>query len=81
VLRHGRLVRLRGRALRGVHGRRPRPAVPGPRGGGRRYRRGRHGTSCREQILHGTQRQAWHPVELVEQARTSVRDHPGPARG
>ncbi len=26
------------------------------------------GTSCREQIHHGTQRSAWHPVELVLQA-------------
>jgi FAD/FMN-containing dehydrogenase/Fe-S oxidoreductase len=26
------------------------------------------GTSCREQIQHGTQRSAWHPVELVLQA-------------
>ncbi len=26
------------------------------------------GTSCRDQILHGTQRHAWHPVELVAQA-------------
>lgn len=30
------------------------------------------GTSCRDQILHGTQRRAWHPVELVAQAL-----HPG----
>jgi FAD/FMN-containing dehydrogenase/Fe-S oxidoreductase len=26
------------------------------------------GTSCRDQILHGTHRHAWHPVELVEEA-------------
>ena len=26
------------------------------------------GTSCREQIGHGTGRQAWHPIELVAQA-------------
>lgn len=26
------------------------------------------GTSCREQIFHGTQRSAWHPVELVREA-------------
>ena len=26
------------------------------------------GTSCREQIAHGTERHAWHPVELVAQA-------------
>jgi FAD/FMN-containing dehydrogenase/Fe-S oxidoreductase len=26
------------------------------------------GTSCRDQILHGTERHAWHPVELVAQA-------------
>ena len=28
------------------------------------------GTSCREQISHGTGRHAWHPVELVAQALT-----------
>ena len=38
------------------------------------------GTSCREQIFHGTQRHAWHPVELVAEALTSVADDPGPAR-
>jgi Fe-S oxidoreductase len=37
------------------------------------------GTSCREQIFSGTQRDAWHPVELVAQALTSVREHLGPA--
>lgn len=26
------------------------------------------GTSCREQIFHATERNAWHPVELVQQA-------------
>ncbi|WP_131104632.1 FAD-binding and (Fe-S)-binding domain-containing protein [Ornithinimicrobium sufpigmenti] len=26
------------------------------------------GTSCREQIFHGTERSAWHPVELVREA-------------
>jgi len=26
------------------------------------------GTSCRDQILHGTRRHAWHPVELVAEA-------------
>ncbi|GAA1176709.1 FAD-binding and (Fe-S)-binding domain-containing protein [Ornithinimicrobium humiphilum] len=26
------------------------------------------GTSCREQIFHGTERNAWHPVELVREA-------------
>jgi FAD/FMN-containing dehydrogenase/Fe-S oxidoreductase len=26
------------------------------------------GTSCREQIFHGTTRSAWHPVELIAQA-------------
>ncbi|HUO37337.1 MAG TPA: heterodisulfide reductase-related iron-sulfur binding cluster, partial [Mycobacterium sp.] len=26
------------------------------------------GTSCREQIFHGTARSAWHPVELIAQA-------------
>lgn len=29
------------------------------------------GTSCREQIFHGTERNAWHPVELVREALTS----------
>jgi Fe-S oxidoreductase len=29
------------------------------------------GTSCREQIFHGTARSAWHPVELVAEALTS----------
>ena len=29
---------------------------------------------------HGTERHAWHPVELVAEALTSVRDNPGPAR-
>ncbi len=38
------------------------------------------GTSCREQIFSGTERHAWHPVELIEQALTSARDNPGPAR-
>jgi Fe-S oxidoreductase len=28
------------------------------------------GTSCREQIGHGTGRVAWHPIELVAQALT-----------
>jgi hypothetical protein len=28
------------------------------------------GTSCREQIGHGTGRAAWHPIELVAQALT-----------
>lgn len=26
------------------------------------------GTSCREQIFHGTERSAWHPVELLQEA-------------
>lgn len=30
------------------------------------------GTSCREQIFHGTERSAWHPVELVQEALTSA---------
>ncbi|MGH3638737.1 MAG: FAD-binding and (Fe-S)-binding domain-containing protein, partial [Mycobacterium sp.] len=29
------------------------------------------GTSCREQIFHGTARSAWHPVELVAEALSS----------
>jgi Fe-S oxidoreductase len=29
------------------------------------------GTSCREQIFHGTRRSAWHPVELVREALVS----------
>lgn len=34
------------------------------------------GTSCREQIFHGTQRTAWHPLELVREALA-----PGGPRG
>jgi Fe-S oxidoreductase len=39
------------------------------------------GTSCREQILHGTERSAWHPVELVLEALEAAdgdraADHP-----
>ena len=30
------------------------------------------GTSCREQIFHGADRSAWHPVELVAEALVSV---------
>jgi FAD/FMN-containing dehydrogenase/Fe-S oxidoreductase len=30
------------------------------------------GTSCREQIFHGTARSAWHPVELIAQALVSA---------
>jgi Fe-S oxidoreductase len=26
------------------------------------------GTSCRQQIFHGTERDAWHPVQLVREA-------------
>jgi Fe-S oxidoreductase len=26
------------------------------------------GTSCRQQIRHGTEREAWHPVQLVREA-------------
>jgi Fe-S oxidoreductase len=29
------------------------------------------GTSCRQQIFHGTERDAWHPVQLVREALTS----------
>jgi FAD/FMN-containing dehydrogenase/Fe-S oxidoreductase len=29
------------------------------------------GTSCRQQILHGTERDAWHPVQLVREALAS----------
>ncbi len=38
------------------------------------------GTSCREQIFSGTEREAWHPVELVAEALTSASVNPGPAR-
>ena len=34
------------------------------------------GTSCREQIQHGTERSAWHPVELVLQA-AGMEETPG----
>ena len=37
------------------------------------------GTSCREQIHHGTSRHAWHPVELVAEATTSASVRPEPA--
>jgi Fe-S oxidoreductase len=30
------------------------------------------GTSCREQIFHGTARSAWHPVELIAEALVSA---------
>ena len=30
------------------------------------------GTSCREQIFHGTDRSAWHPVELIAEAVVSA---------
>jgi len=33
------------------------------------------GTSCREQIFHGTARSAWHPVELIAQALVSAPSH------
>lgn len=38
------------------------------------------GTSCREQIFHGTDCNAWHPVELIAEASTSVGVNPGTAR-
>ena len=36
------------------------------------------GTSCRDQILHGTQRHAWHPVELVAHALQPASAGAGP---
>ena len=36
------------------------------------------GTSCRDQIVHGTQRHAWHPVELVAQALQPASAGAGP---
>jgi Fe-S oxidoreductase len=30
------------------------------------------GTSCRQQIVHGTSREAWHPVQLIRQALAST---------
>jgi Fe-S oxidoreductase len=30
------------------------------------------GTSCRQQIRHGTARHAWHPVQLVREAVDAV---------
>jgi Fe-S oxidoreductase len=30
------------------------------------------GTSCRQQIFHGTKREAWHPVQLVRDALEPV---------
>ena len=37
------------------------------------------GTSCREQIGHGTRREAWHPIELVAQALVPAAAGGGPA--
>ena len=31
------------------------------------------GTSCREQIFHGTRRSAWHPLELIQEALTDYK--------
>jgi Fe-S oxidoreductase len=30
------------------------------------------GVSCRQQIRHGTERTAWHPLELVREALATV---------
>ncbi|GAB3256419.1 FAD-binding and (Fe-S)-binding domain-containing protein [Kineosporia babensis] len=35
------------------------------------------GTSCREQIFHGTRRSAWHPVELISSALDGGADQVG----
>ena len=69
LLRDGRIVRLRGRALRAVDDGRERPAVPRDRGrAGPDTVVAATGVSCRQQIFHGTDRSAWHPVELVRAA-------------
>jgi Fe-S oxidoreductase len=33
------------------------------------------GVSCRQQIFHGTERGAWHPVELVREALLPADGH------
>ena len=78
VLRDGRVVRVRGRALRGVDGRSARtgcsrPSAPSPTD----TVVAATGVSCRQQIAHGTTRRAHHPVELIRAALTpwALRSH------
>ena len=69
LLRDGRLVRLRGRALRAVDADRRAAALPGGPGGEPDIDLfAATGVSCRQQIAHGTGREGAHPVELVRQA-------------
>ena len=65
LLRHGRLVRLRGRALRGFAARRRAALLPAVRQAGPGRRRRRAGFSCRLQIQHFTGREAVHPAVLL----------------
>ena len=66
VLRDGGVVRLRGRALRGVDGGGCGPALPRGAAPSRRDTVvAATGVSCRQQIAHGTMRRAQHPVELL----------------
>ena len=68
LLRDGRLVRLRGRALRPVDADRRVPPVPGAAGADAGALVAATGVSCRQQIAHGAGRRARHPVELVRAA-------------
>ncbi|MEU9331743.1 FAD-linked oxidase C-terminal domain-containing protein [Streptomyces sp. NPDC048290] len=36
------------------------------------------GVSCRQQIFHGTRRNAWHPVQLIREALSEDQEKPGP---
>ena len=73
LLRHGRRVRLRGRAPRGLDADgRARPAA----GGARRRRRPlivADGTSCRHQIRDGSAREAVHVARVLERALAMTR--------
>nr|WTB31326.1 FAD-binding protein [Streptomyces sp. NBC_00830] len=39
------------------------------------------GVSCRQQIFHGTRRDAWHPVQLIQEALASAPSRQGPQPG
>ena len=69
LLRHGRRLRLRARALRHLAGDGRAPPAAG--GAGRRTPTTlivANGTSCRQQIAHGTGRRALHPAEVLAAA-------------
>ena len=70
VLRDGRTVRIRCRALRRIDDDR-RARAPAEGAGGERYRRRSswpNGFSCREQISQTTHRQAMHPAQVLKMA-------------